>query len=180
MWFRIIDVERSFRACIQSSGQVQSWLTKVPVRSKNIKFGPKWVENRRFGPKQRPNESYGLSGPIWTTPEAKNGKKSDFLRKTALLTPIGAGWGLRIFWDDTFGHQSGHTSHRIRGHLCKASPVTQHDKGLNCSQVTMLKSQMVFPAQSPQNSTPGLKCVEDGRQGQRIKQNESPICAKHN
>ena len=77
------DVQRSFRAHIQSSGQVQSWLTKVPVRSENIKFGPKWVENRRFGPKQRPNESYGLSGPIWTTPEAKNGPKSDFLRETA-------------------------------------------------------------------------------------------------
>ena len=76
------DVQRSFRACIQSSGQVQSWLTKVPVRSKNIKFGPKWVENRRFGPKQRPNESYGLSGPIRTTPEAKNGPQTEVLRKT--------------------------------------------------------------------------------------------------
>ena len=59
----------------QKKAQVQSWLTKVPVPSKNIKFGPKWVQNRRFGPKQRPNESYGLSGPIRTTPEAKNGQK---------------------------------------------------------------------------------------------------------
>ena len=67
----------------QKKAQVQSWLTKVPVRSKNIQFGPKWVENRRFGPKQRPNESYGLSGPIRTTPEAKNGPKIDFSRKTA-------------------------------------------------------------------------------------------------
>ena len=67
----------------QKKAQVQSWLTKVPVPSKDIKFGLKWVENRRFGPKQRPNESYGLSGPIRTTPEAKNGKKTDFLRKTA-------------------------------------------------------------------------------------------------
>ena len=66
------DVQRSFRACIQSSGQVQSWLTKVPVRSKNIKFGPKWVENQRFGPKQRPNESYGLSGPLLRPKTAKN------------------------------------------------------------------------------------------------------------
>ena len=66
------DVQRSFRACIQSSGQVQSWLTKVPVRSKNIKFGPKWIENRRFGPKQSPNESHEPSGPIRTSPAAKN------------------------------------------------------------------------------------------------------------
>ena len=76
----------------QSSGRVQ-----------NIKFVPKWVENRRFGPKQRPNESYGLSGPIRTTPEAKNGQKAHFCqgkrpRRTpaAPLTPIGAGRGLRI------------------------------------------------------------------------------------
>ena len=62
----------------------KSWLTKVPVGAENIKFGPKWVENRRFGPKQRPNESYGLSGSIRTTPEAKNGKKSDILKKTAI------------------------------------------------------------------------------------------------
>ena len=51
--------------------------------TQNIKFGPKWVENRPFGPKQRPNESYSPSGPIQTTPEAKNGKKTDFLMKTA-------------------------------------------------------------------------------------------------
>ena len=79
------DVQRSFRACIQSSGQVQSRLTKVPVRSKNIKFGPKWVENRRFGPKQRPNESYGLSGPIRTTPEAQTDKKRFFKENPADL-----------------------------------------------------------------------------------------------
>ena len=60
----------------QKKAQVQSWLAKVPVPSKNLKFGSKWVENRPFGPKQRPNESYGLSGPIQTTPEAKNGQKS--------------------------------------------------------------------------------------------------------
>ena len=81
------DVQRSFRTCIQGSGQVQSLLTKVPVRSKNIKFGPKWVENPRFGPKQKPNESYGLSGPIRTTPEVKNAKKkTHFSRKTATGT----------------------------------------------------------------------------------------------
>ena len=41
----------------QASGKVRSWLTKVPVLSKNIKFGPKWVENRPFGLKLGPNES---------------------------------------------------------------------------------------------------------------------------
>ena len=50
------------------------------VRSKNIKFNPKWVENRPFGPKQRPNESYGLSGPIRTTPETKNGPNKIFFK----------------------------------------------------------------------------------------------------
>ena len=83
------DVQRSFRACIQSSGQVQSWLTKVPVRSKNIKFGPKWVENRPFGPKQRPNEPYRLSGPIRTTPEAKNGPIFFFFGKRPPAAPGG-------------------------------------------------------------------------------------------
>ena len=38
----------------QKKAQVQSWLTKVPVPSKNIKFGPKWVQNRRFGLKLGP------------------------------------------------------------------------------------------------------------------------------
>ena len=59
----------------QASAQVLSSLTTVPVPPQNIKFGPKWVENRPFGPKQRANESYGMSGPIRTTPEAKNGNK---------------------------------------------------------------------------------------------------------
>ena len=67
----------------QSQAKPKSWLTKAPVGAKNIKFGPKWVENRRFDPKQRPNESYGLSGPIQTTPEAQNGQKIQFSRKTA-------------------------------------------------------------------------------------------------
>ena len=67
----------------QNKAQVQSWLTKVPVGAENIKFGPKWIENRRFGLKQRLNESQGLSGPIRTTPEAKNRQKIDFSRKTA-------------------------------------------------------------------------------------------------
>ena len=32
----------------QKKAQVQSWLTKVLVLSKNINFGLKWIENRRF------------------------------------------------------------------------------------------------------------------------------------
>ena len=47
-------------------------LSTITVRAQIIEIGPKWVENQPFGPKQRPNESYGLSGPIRTTPEAKN------------------------------------------------------------------------------------------------------------
>ena len=44
-------------------------------RPQNIKFGPKWVENQAFGLKLGPNESYELSGPIRTTPEAQNTPK---------------------------------------------------------------------------------------------------------
>ena len=59
----------------------------VSVRAHIIENGPKWVEDRRFGPKQRPNEPNRLSGPIRTTPEAKNVQKSDFLTKTAPRGP---------------------------------------------------------------------------------------------
>ena len=45
--------------------------TKVAVCSKNIKFGPKWIENQRFGLKIGPNESHGLSEAIQTTPVAR-------------------------------------------------------------------------------------------------------------
>ena len=55
----------------------------MSVRAQIIENGPNRVQNRPFGPKQRPNESYGLSGPIRTTPEAKNVQKTKFLRKTA-------------------------------------------------------------------------------------------------
>ena len=68
---------------VRSQAKRKSWLTKVPVGPENIEFGPKWVENRRFGPKQRPNESYGMCGPIRTSPEAKNAQKINLLRKTA-------------------------------------------------------------------------------------------------
>ena len=79
----MVWVSQEQPAARSSQAKPKSWLAKVPVGAENIKFGPKRVENRRFGPKQRPNESYGLSGPIRTTPEAKNGQKSDFLRETA-------------------------------------------------------------------------------------------------
>ena len=44
-----------------------------PVRPKNIKLGPNWVQNQRFGLKICPNESYGLPGPIRTTPRTQDG-----------------------------------------------------------------------------------------------------------
>ena len=88
---------------VQSQAKPKSWLTKVPVGAEIIKFGPKWVENRRFGPKQRPNESYGLSGPIRTTPEAKNGKKTQFLRKTAPGGRPGGTVGPRFIGPPRFG-----------------------------------------------------------------------------
>ena len=31
---------------IQSQAKSKPWLTKVPVQAKNIKFDPKWFENR--------------------------------------------------------------------------------------------------------------------------------------
>ena len=40
-----------------STVETRQMLTKVPVGAKNIKSGPKWVENRRFGLKLGPNES---------------------------------------------------------------------------------------------------------------------------
>ena len=46
----------------QASAQVQSWLTKVRVRSKNIKFGLKWVENPRSGLKLGPEACQDRSG----------------------------------------------------------------------------------------------------------------------
>ena len=128
VWVRILvvhphgSIESSVRAHQVPSEHI-GHIGQSSVRSKNIEFGPKWVENRRFGPKQRPNESYRLSGPIWTTPEAKNDQKIDFLRKTcpggprrtsaAPLTPIGAGRGLRILqWGSCHNSHEGSTSAR--------------------------------------------------------------------
>ena len=88
IWVRILVVHR-YRSIESSVGarRVPSGhighIGQSSVRSQNIKFGPKRVENRRFGPKQRPNEPNRLSGPIRTTPEAKNGPRTQFLRKTA-------------------------------------------------------------------------------------------------
>ena len=92
VWVRILvvhrygSIESSVRARRVPSGHI-GHIGQSSVRSKNIKFGPKWVENRPFGPKQRPNEPNRLSGPIRTTPEAKNGQKINFLRKTAPRGP---------------------------------------------------------------------------------------------
>ena len=76
------SIKSSVRARRVPSGHI-GHIGQSSVRSRNIKYGPKWVENRPFGPKQRPNEPNRLSGPIRTTPEAKNGQKIDFSRKTA-------------------------------------------------------------------------------------------------
>ena len=46
----------------QKKAQVQSWLTKVPAPSKNVKFGLKWVENRRFGLKLGPEACLDRTG----------------------------------------------------------------------------------------------------------------------
>ena len=94
VWVRILvvhrygSIESSVRARRVPSGHI-GHIGQSSVRSKNIKFGPKWVENRPFGPKQRPNEPNRLSGPIRTTPEAKNGQKIFFSRKTAPGGPGG-------------------------------------------------------------------------------------------
>ena len=56
-------------------------LSTMSVRVQIIENDSKWVENRPFGPKQRPNESYSLSGPIRTTPEAKNGNKNKLFKE---------------------------------------------------------------------------------------------------
>ena len=79
----MVWVSQEQPAARSSQAKPKSWLTKVPVGAENIEFGPKWVENRRFGPKQRPNESYGMCGPIRTPPEANNDPKIDFSRKMA-------------------------------------------------------------------------------------------------
>ena len=55
----------------------------MSIRAQIIESRPNRVQNQPGGPNQRPNESYGLSGPIRTTPKAKNGQKTDFSKKTA-------------------------------------------------------------------------------------------------
>ena len=96
VWVRILvvhrygSIESSVRARRVPSGHI-GHIGQSSVRSKNIKYGPKWVENRRFGPKQKPNEPNRLSGPIRTTPEAKNGQKKLFLRKRPPAAPADLG-----------------------------------------------------------------------------------------
>ena len=59
----------------------------VSVRAQIMENGSKWVENRRIGQTQRPNASYGLSGPIWSTPEAKDGKHNVLLKENGPRRP---------------------------------------------------------------------------------------------
>ena len=88
VWLRILvehrygSIESPVKARRGPLGDIGQ-IGQSSVRSKNIKFGPKWVENRPFGPKQKPNEPNWLSGSIRTTHEAKNGQESDFLQETA-------------------------------------------------------------------------------------------------
>ena len=49
-----MTVAETFVLSQQKKAQVQSWLTKVLVPSKNIKFGPKWIKHRPFGLKLGP------------------------------------------------------------------------------------------------------------------------------
>ena len=46
----------------QSQAKPRSWLTKVPLGVKNIKFSSKWVENRKFGLKLGPEPCQDRSG----------------------------------------------------------------------------------------------------------------------
>ena len=71
----------------QKKAQVQSCLTKVPVPSQNIKFGSKWVENRRFGLKSGPNGSGQPSGFIWTKFQAKPSILDPFRTKFDVFGP---------------------------------------------------------------------------------------------
>ena len=85
----------------QKKAQVQSWLTKVPVPSKNIKFGPKWVENRRFGLKLGPEACQDRSGafgtgthsnglsPAWSR-RSKSGPQCRFGPKSSKMARIGS------------------------------------------------------------------------------------------
>ena len=71
----------------------------MSVQAQIVENEPKWVENRPFGPKQRPYESYGASGPILTTPEAKHGQKFDFLTVLDFRSgPDGSGQAVGFIW----------------------------------------------------------------------------------
>ena len=108
VWVRILVIHRygSIESSVGARRVPSGHIGQSSVRSQNIKYGPKWVENRPFGPKQRPNEPNRLSGPIRTTPEAKNSQKQIFFKENgprrhrrtsaAPLTRIGAGRGLCI------------------------------------------------------------------------------------
>ena len=86
----------------QKKAQVQSWLTKVPVPSKNIKFGSKWVENRGFGLKLGPEAcqdrcgAFGMGlthskgpSPAWSW-RSKSGPQCRFGPKSSKMARIGS------------------------------------------------------------------------------------------
>ena len=99
-------------ACGKTSQQQQglSGPGQSPVRPKNIKFGPNWVQNQRFGLKICPNGSYGLSGPIRTTPRTQDGVPDPNL-------PHRHGGPGRLM-----SHP--HMSASIEGHCCPVSSVS--------------------------------------------------------
>ena len=66
----------------QKKAQVQSWLTKVPVPSKDIQFGPKWVENRPFGLKLGPEACQDRSGAFGMGLTHSEGEKSKKVRQS--------------------------------------------------------------------------------------------------
>ena len=90
----------------QKKAQVQSWWTKVPIPSQNIKFGPKWVENRRFGLKLGPEACQDRSGafgtglthsegpsPAWSWrsksgPQCRFGPKSSKMARNGVEDPL--------------------------------------------------------------------------------------------
>merc|ERR1711966_383810 len=87
---------------LQSRAKPKSWLTKVPVGAKNIKFDPKWVENRRFGLKLGPEACQDHSGafgtglthskgpsPAWSC-RSKSGLQCRFGPKSSNIVRIGS------------------------------------------------------------------------------------------
>ena len=98
----------------QKKAQVQSWLTKVPVPSQNIKLSLKWVENRRFGLKLGPEACQDRSGafgmglthskgpsPAWSwrsksRPKCRFGPKSSKMARIGSRNSLNRPFGLKL------------------------------------------------------------------------------------